>query len=106
MALNTLNRNKKPFEWKPIHNGSFIYIPKEVDNSDERTPQKNIEMYKSLIDLELKQKRPNKKHIENCKELIKREEKELKNPKVVLGKAKGLKRPYDERLSRLMVGEP
>lgn len=64
------------------HNGSYIHIPKQVNKSDERTPQKNIEMYKWMLNQELKEKRPDKKHIENCKELIRKEEEELKNPKV------------------------
>ena len=64
-----------------IHNGSYIHIPKEVDSSDENRPQENIKMYKSLIEMELREKKPSKKHIKNCEELIRREEEELKNPK-------------------------
>lgn len=62
-------------------NGSYIYIPKEVDDSRELSPQKNIQNYKWMLDQELKLKNPDKKHIKNCEELIRREEEELKNPK-------------------------
>lgn len=65
-----------------VHNGTYIHIPKEVDFSDDITPQKSIDIYKSLIEMELKEKRPNKNHIKVIEDLIKKEEKELKNPKV------------------------
>jgi len=61
-----------------VHNGTYIQIPKEVDTSDELTPQKNIENYKSLMQMYPKDKEIRK----NCEELIRREEEEMKNPKV------------------------
>jgi hypothetical protein len=61
-----------------VENGSYIQIPKEVDTSDEITPQKSIEMFQSLMKMY-----PDDKEIRNnCEELIRREEENIKNPKV------------------------
>lgn len=64
------------------NNGSYIHIPKKVNTSNDRSPEKNIETYKYLIKMELKEKRPNKSHLKNLDELIEREEEEIKNPKI------------------------
>ncbi len=65
-----------------IHNGTYIHIPREVDDSDEITPESTIQMYKWMLSKELKEKNPDKEHIKNCEELIRRQEEEMKNPKV------------------------
>ena len=60
-----------------LSNGSFIYIPKEVDNSGELTPQNRIDNYKFMK----KEFGDDRKMIKNLDELIAREEEALKNPK-------------------------
>jgi hypothetical protein len=63
------------------HNGSFIYIPRKVE-SNKTTRQDTIDMFKSMLDNELKRRFPNKRHVKDLEELIAREEEHINNPKV------------------------
>ena len=59
-----------------LSNGSYIHIPQEVDTSDDYTPQKTIDLYKSLLKSGV-----GKATRKKLEELSKREEEETKNPK-------------------------
>lgn len=59
------------------HNGSYIYIPREVEEDEINDPQYVLNMYKDLK----KQYKNDPEMCKNCDIIIKRQEEEIKNPK-------------------------